>query len=371
METIILLTEMTYSRAILLQGMLANESIPSFLSNINQIQSDVSAGVKVMIRKSDLPVALRILQKMLESSEMHKEGDLRKLKAIRRILVPVDFSVHSEKAAHFALGLARELKGTIYLLHAYYSPAISATALNETFTYPEGMNTYLKELAANARKQINLLAEVLRKRIHDERMEGVEVHASLRHGLAEDTIAREEESLRPGVIVMGTRGEGGVLYRTLGSVAGRVVEASHVPVIAIPANSTIDDPAQISGVVYATDFDEQDHRSIENLMTILSPFNLRLYCLHVETGEDPSVDEARMQQMRKHFRDHFKAQQVHCEVIHGKDISTALERYVLNHEVGLIATTARKRNFLQSLFYPSTTKQILFNLNTPVLVFHS
>jgi nucleotide-binding universal stress UspA family protein len=370
METIILLTELNYARAALLQSMLSNEGIPSFLSNINELSGDVAGGVKVMIRKRDLPAALKILQTAHDALGEKDTRALEQIKRLRRILVPVDFSTYSHKAAHFALGLARELRGELHLLHAYYSPAVASSTLNETFTYPESMSTYLKELAASARNDLNALAEELRARVREELMISVEIHTSIANGIAEDVILQKSEDLKPGVIVMGTKGKGGVLYRYLGSVTGRVMESARMPVLAIPEASGIEDPRQIDGVVYATAFDDKDKESIGKLMSILAPFRLRYHCLHVETGDDPSVDEIRMQQLRKHLSEHYEGTSIQCEVIHGDDIAERLERYVLEHEIGLIATTSRKRNFFERLFFPSTTRQILFKAKTPVLVFH-
>lgn len=370
METIILLTEMNYARAALLQSLLSNDGIPSFLSNIHEVGGDVSGGVKVMIRKRDLPAALKILQSAREAMGEKPTQALEHIKRLRRILVPVDFSSYSHKAAHFALGLARELRGEIYLLHAYYSPAVTSSTLNETFTYPESMSTYLKELAASARNDLNAQAEELRARVREELMIGVEIHTSIANGIAEDVILQKSEDLKPGVIVMGTKGKGGVLYRYLGSVTGRVMESARIPVLAIPEASGIEDPRQIDGVVYATAFDDKDIDNIGKLMSILAPFKLRYHCLHVDTGDDPSFDEIRMQQLRRKLKEHFEAAPVQCEVIHGEDIAGRIERYVLDHEIGLIATTSRQRNFFERLFYPSTTRQILFKAKTPVLVFH-
>ncbi|HRY97466.1 MAG TPA: universal stress protein [Bacteroidales bacterium] len=371
METIILLTEMNYPRAALLQSMLSNEGIPSFLSNINEVGGDVSGGVKIMIRQRDLPAALRVLQSAREALGERDTQALHTLKGLRRILVPVDFSPHSQRAAHFALGLARELKGEVHLLHAYYSPAMTTNTLNETFTYPESLSGFLKEMAASARRDINALAEELRIRVRDELMVGVNVHTSIDNGLAEDVILEKVQDLKPGVIVMGTKGQGNVMYRYLGSVAGKVMESVSIPVLAIPASSGIDDPRQIDAVVYATAFDEKDTESIGRLMSILAPFRLRYHCLHVETGDDPSMDEARMQQLRRHLAEHYAATPIQCEVIHGQDVARSIEHYVLEREIGLIATTSRQRNFLERLFYPSTTRQILFKARTPVLVFHA
>jgi hypothetical protein len=54
--------------------------------------------------------ALKILDEVRRTAS--EPEVVERVSRIRRILVPVDFSTYYERAAHFALGLARELKGT-------------------------------------------------------------------------------------------------------------------------------------------------------------------------------------------------------------------------------------------------------------------
>ena len=52
----------TFEKAQILKTMLETEGIEVYIHNVNQIQPVVSAGVRVRIKESDLPHALRIIE---------------------------------------------------------------------------------------------------------------------------------------------------------------------------------------------------------------------------------------------------------------------------------------------------------------------
>jgi hypothetical protein len=63
-NTLVVIASYKYSRALLLKGRLEAEGIESYLANVNLIQSDISSGVKVLIKKQDMPAALRIIKEI-------------------------------------------------------------------------------------------------------------------------------------------------------------------------------------------------------------------------------------------------------------------------------------------------------------------
>jgi nucleotide-binding universal stress UspA family protein len=54
----------------------------------------------------------------------------------------------------------------------------------------------------------------------------------------------------------------------------------------------------------------------------------------------------------------------------GEPFIPALEKYVAENNIDLIAMTKRKRNMIAKLFSPEITRKILFHTDIPLLVFH-
>lgn len=67
----------TFEKAQILKTLLETEGIETSITNVNQIQPVVSAGVRVRIKESDLPHALRII----EDSKLEEAGDVEQIGA--------------------------------------------------------------------------------------------------------------------------------------------------------------------------------------------------------------------------------------------------------------------------------------------------
>jgi len=143
---------------------------------------------------------------------------------ISRILVPVDFSAHSESALEYAIALADRLDAMLHLLHVVEDP-IATGALN-----PEGVMTDLTELRAEliADAEQRLLAY----RGQAERA-AVPVVTAARLGLTSPTILEYASTFNVDLIVMGTRGRTGVAHLFMGSVAERVLRHAPCPVLTV------------------------------------------------------------------------------------------------------------------------------------------
>jgi nucleotide-binding universal stress UspA family protein len=142
------------------------------------------------------------------------------MKPITRILVPIDFSSHSEQALGWAIELAQRYRSTLWIMHAheptgYMMPGgyISATA-------------DILELERKARENKVLAA---RTRALEAGVGVVETF--LLPGSAASEIVRVAEEGCCGLIVMGTHGRMGLEHAFFGSVAEQVARRAPCPVV--------------------------------------------------------------------------------------------------------------------------------------------
>jgi nucleotide-binding universal stress UspA family protein len=134
-----------------------------------------------------------------------------------RILLATDGSEEAELAATTAVDLA---KGTNSELHVVYvEPALPMIA---DFADPGPERT-----EPESRR---LLDEQVR---HIEEAGGTVAEAHLRLGRPDDQIVRVSEESGAGLIVMGSRGRGGVRRALMGSVSDSVVRHAHCPVLIV------------------------------------------------------------------------------------------------------------------------------------------
>ena len=87
----------TYEKAQILKTLLESEGIATYIHNVNQIQPVISAGVRIRIKESDLPRALRLI----EDTQWLNEDEAKEVlgrENLKKVLIPVDFSDYSIKA---------------------------------------------------------------------------------------------------------------------------------------------------------------------------------------------------------------------------------------------------------------------------------
>jgi universal stress protein A len=142
---------------------------------------------------------------------------------IRRILVPTDFSPHSNEATAWAADLAGRYGASIMLVHVYQPVSM---ILPEGFVLKSAdeIATLLHSLdsaLAEARAQLARIAP------------GVAIDSALLQGSPFAEIVRHAREGGYDLIVIGTHGRTGLRHALLGSVAEKVVRKAPCPVLTV------------------------------------------------------------------------------------------------------------------------------------------
>jgi nucleotide-binding universal stress UspA family protein len=143
----------------------------------------------------------------------------------RSILVPVDFSEHSERALVWAADLASKLGARLHLLHSYLD--LPARMLEHNVWIPEDVWARIRD------EDGQRLAELRERCVPAE--VPVDVHQSPM--VASEAIEAHARDLGVDLIVMGTRGLGGIKHVLLGSTAERTLRSSPCPVVTVRADA--------------------------------------------------------------------------------------------------------------------------------------
>jgi nucleotide-binding universal stress UspA family protein len=143
---------------------------------------------------------------------------------IRRILVPTDFSEHSQRATEYALSLAERMGASVDLLHVWEPPAIMES---ETLVMVPGDPGAQLEMVGLA--QAGRLLNAWTERYQSS---PVPLHVHLERGPAADTIIRFAQGGYD-LVVMGTHGRTGLARLFMGSVAQKVAARASCPVLTV------------------------------------------------------------------------------------------------------------------------------------------
>ena len=144
-------------------------------------------------------------------------------RTIRKILLPIDFSVPSQRAAGYADALARSLGASVHLVHALEKPSIPA-GLWHCDTRREGERR--ERVYNEARIRLAAVAATLQAG-------GRRVSAEVRIGGAADEITGAAVDHGCDLIVMATHGLSGLPHLVPGSVAEAVIRRAPCPVLTV------------------------------------------------------------------------------------------------------------------------------------------
>lgn len=144
---------------------------------------------------------------------------------ITRILVPVDFSSHSERAFRYALRLASRFGASVELIHVVDNPSTSG-AWTAAEVYVPNLLEMLDSLLREAERRLAALKSAV-----DRERVSVETHVLT--GQPAHTIVEHARTGAFDLIVMGTHGRTGFSHLFVGSVAERVVRTAPCPVLTV------------------------------------------------------------------------------------------------------------------------------------------
>ncbi len=365
-DNLIIIATESYSKAVVLKTYLEANGIECFLKNVNIIQGTVAKAVKVQIRGSDAARALKLL------TQVHHSENVKKFEQqLRKILVPVDFSEPSQNAARYAVMLAAKYNAQVKLLHVFNSPVVDMIPFTDVATIQIDFDMNYHVLYKTAKEKLIKFFNDLRDFASQMGFGDVSIGYTLREGYAAYGIIEASKSYKPGIIVMGTKGEGFRSTELVGSVATEVSNQTHIPLLVIPEKAVLKGVDELKKVLYITNFDSNDNLSIRKLFRIVEPFQIELHCLHITDDAESVGVKALMESTKDYITEVKSGVKIVCNIISGREREKEVLNYIKQNQISLVALTALKRSLLYKLFNPSLAKQMIYQSDVPVLLFHA
>lgn len=370
-DKLVTLAILTYAKAQILKNVLENEGIETYIHNVNQIQPVVSSGVRVRIRESDLPHALKITDSSAWLSEEVVGEKYPKIeKAGNKVLIPVDFSNYSLKACEFGFNFAHNIGAEVILLHVYFTP-IYATSLpyGDVFNYQLSDEENVKNILQKVHADLNALSDKIKEKVVAGELPNVKYTCVLREGIPEEEVLRysKEYSLR--IIVMGTRGKNQKDIDLIGSVTAEVIERSRVPVLAIPENTPFKQFSEAKRIAFITNFDQRDLIAFDSLINSLKAFKFSVSLIHLADVKD-TWSEIKLGGIKEYFQKQYPSLDICYDVVQNDDFLNSLDKYIKNNHIDIISLTSYKRNIFSRLFNPGIARKMIFHSDTPLLVIY-
>jgi universal stress protein A len=138
---------------------------------------------------------------------------------IGRILVPIDFSEHSQKALRYALAFARQFEAEVMLVH-----------IVEQMVYPgDWMYPPLAATDFEAEKREKMISRLQAL----DADSGIRTQHIVRLGRAWQEVIEIAQEMKCDMIILATHGYTGLKHALLGSVAEKIVRHAPCPVLTV------------------------------------------------------------------------------------------------------------------------------------------
>ncbi len=271
MSRLITLAIHTYERALLVRTLLENEGIRVELNNVNLEVPGFSSGVRVRIRETDLPLALRIV----ENQELFSDN-ISPAKSCHTFLVPVDFSEHSFKAAIVGCTIASRHNAAVDLLYSYIDPYISGKMqLSDSLSYEIGENGARQQMKEAGRMLMSHFAERLRRQMLDGSIPAVT------EGVPEDAIVDYAKLHTPRLIVMGTREARKKESDMIGSITAEVLDEGRFTVLTVPETVAVEKSLHPKNILFFSNIDQNDILAMDTLYRLFGSDAASVTIVHV------------------------------------------------------------------------------------------
>ena len=262
-----------------------------------------------------------------------------------KILCPVDFSDHADKALQEAIYICNELNGDLTLLTTYEVPKTAGSLIS------------LEEVIAKNRKEE--LSSIV-NRVKDLLNPKVKLITKLVKGSPKTVISNYAKSNSIDLIVMGTQGSTNMENILLGSVTKAVIKYAEVPVLAIPIYE--ENTLRHGSFLLALDSDAIEHKeTVAILIELCDVYDTKLDIFHVSKAEDicpidPYIDEL----LSTCLKDII--------IEKAKNPIKAIKKYVVDHDINMLIMIRRQKSVFERLFLKGHTEEELFRTKIPLLV---
>ncbi len=279
---------------------------------------------------------------------------------MKKILVPTDFSDHSEYALKVAAQIARENGGEIFLLHMLELPHLASDGIGESNAV--GSNAALPEVMFFMEKTRERFNEVL----NQPYLEGIPVVEAIQFERAFDGIIAHSKKHNIDLVVMGSHGASGFHEMFIGSNTEKVVRTSDVPVLVIKKEEGNFDPQKF---VFASDFSDEIKKPFAKVVEFANMFGIHTHLVLINTPNDFRSTHAAEKKMHDFASNFELANGYTSHVYNDVNVEKGILHFANSVNADLIGMCTHGRQGLAHFFNGSISEDLVNHSVRPVVTF--
>jgi nucleotide-binding universal stress UspA family protein len=274
---------------------------------------------------------------------------------MKKIIIPVDFSKHSEFALETAAALAKKHNSELIVMHMLeLSESIFSSSSSE-----KNEETAFMLMVTNKKFESFLDKPYL---------EGISITPMIKHHkvLKEvDEVARE---LKADLVVMGSRGHNDHEGIFLGSNTEKVVRHSNVPLLVVKSKP---ESIDFENIVLATDFSDESIPAAKSAMELLSHLGKKVTLLHVNLPNHNFLSTDDIEEKVNNFLrlTNHKDWKDNVALVSDYNAEEAILSYADKHKMDAIGMITQGRTGIFHLFGGSISEDLVNHSKLPVFTF--
>lgn len=281
---------------------------------------------------------------------------------MKNILFPTDFSVNARNALKYAECLFKDITCNFYLLH-----------VSEYINYPTSPiildnkeHIESRELVVPSKKQLNKFLQKIEGANTNENHKFFGIHE---HGFFLESIKKHVDEKKVDLIVMGTKGVGGVRQRILGSNTGDVITKVQCNVLIVPLAIQFEEPKEVA---FPTDYNIfYSHNILEAIteMLGLGKGNIRVMNVTKMGRKLAKMQEKNKEYLLDYLNETFPDRNS-FHTITNRNVNAAIQCFVESRDIDMIIMVAKNLNFIQQILFDTLIEKLSFHSTVPFFVIH-
>lgn len=279
---------------------------------------------------------------------------------MKNILIPTDFSENAWNAIEYALRFFARSNCNFYILHV-------STSSNSNYHEKENLteNTNVVSVAKSPAKK--LLQQTIKRIIKSPYVNSKHrFYPVMDTNYVVNSIRKQVAEKKIDFIVMGTRGESGLNNLAVGRNTGNVITKVKCTTLVVPENAKY---VNLKEVAFPTDFSFFYHaETLQPMADIVEANHAAVRALHISNIQE-SLNEDQKEN-KEFLNDYFSSQEHSFHFIANNNIEEAVQNFVENKQINLIAMLAKNLNYFQKILFHQTTSKVSYYTDVPFLVLH-
>jgi nucleotide-binding universal stress UspA family protein len=274
---------------------------------------------------------------------------------MKKILVPVDFSLYSKNAFFYAKIIAEKTKAEIILLNCYHL---------ENSIGVDPSESSMDEFESDNRKDhFNQLNNFLTSFSDISKYKIVPL---LKPGLAAETILQTIEMENIDFVVMGSKGQSNLITRLFGSVTETIADKIVCPLLVVPSGIS---SWKIESIAYFTSVNSEKDRMANSLIVFSESIQSILSYICFAPVNMKRQNEESLEKFRKEIYNDNNGK-VEVEIINTENVEESISQYIRAHDPDIIAVNLNKKYFIKDVLLKDHTGiELLNNFHIPFLLF--